>query len=115
MCSSRPACHLMPTFAPRFRSTPATDGCDPNPVVTGGLGAICSQSLKLVKCYAGSGATSGATFIHGYNGGGSGGPRLANPIVRQVELGPAGCDPQLDLSAPYFFNRAARAVKWANC
>ena len=75
---------------------------DPNPVVTGGLGAICSQSPKLVNCYAGSGATSGATFIHGYNGGGSGGPRLSNPIVRQVELGQAGCDAQLDLSAPYF-------------
>ena len=73
---------------------------DPNPVVTGSLGAICSQSPKLVNCYAGSTATSGATFIHGYNGGGGG--TLAVPIVRQVELGPAGCDPQLDLSAPYF-------------
>ena len=75
---------------------------DPNPVVTGGLGAICSQSPKLVNCYAGSGADERSDFIHGYNGGGSGGPRLSNPIVRQVELGQAGCDAQLDLSAPYF-------------
>ena len=73
---------------------------NPTPTVTGSLASICSQSPNLVNCYAGNTATSGATFIHAYNGGGGG--TLASPIVRQVELGPAGCDPQLDLSAPYF-------------
>jgi len=73
---------------------------DPTPQVTGTLASICSQSPQLVNCYAGATQTSGASFIHGYNGGGSG--SLANPIVRQVELFPAGCDPSLDLSAPHF-------------
>ena len=73
---------------------------DPNPTVSGSLGSICGQAPKLVNCYAGSTQTSGATFIHGYNGGGNG--TLASPIVRQVNLYPSGCDPQLDRSAPYF-------------
>jgi len=72
---------------------------NPTPTVTGSLASICSQSPNLVNCYAGNTATSGATFIHAYNGGGG---TLANPVIRQVELGPVGCDPQLDLSAPWF-------------
>ena len=47
---------------------------NPTPTVTGSLASICSQSPNLVNCYAGNTATSGATFIHAYNGGG-GGPR----------------------------------------
>ena len=65
----------------------------------GSLASICSQSPNLVNCYAGNTATSGATFIHAYNGGNG---TLANPEVHEVELGPVGCDSQLDLSAPYF-------------
>ena len=43
---------------------------NPTPTVTGSLASICSQSPNLVNCYAGNTATSGATFIHAYNGGG---------------------------------------------
>ena len=45
---------------------------NPTPTVTGSLASICSQSPNLVNCYAGNTATSGATFIHAYNGGGGG-------------------------------------------
>jgi hypothetical protein len=72
---------------------------NPTPTVTGSLASICSQSPNLVNCYAGNPATSGATFIHAYNGQVG---TLASPVIHQVELGALGCDAQLDLSAPYF-------------
>jgi len=79
---------------------------DPTPVMTGTLAGICGQDPGLVTCYANDGGspplatpTSGLSFIHGYNGGGSG--TLRNPIIRQVELVANGCSPA-DLSAAYF-------------
>ena len=70
------------------------------PTTTGTLAAICGQSVGLVTCYGGSTATSGLTFIHGYNGGYNG--SKPSPQPRQVELVPAGCAVPADYSAPYF-------------
>ncbi len=73
---------------------------DPTPTSTGTLAAICSQDPGFVRCYGGSSATSGLSFIHGYNGTYSG--SISSPQVRQVELFPAGCAVPADYSAPYF-------------
>ncbi|MDQ3691280.1 MAG: pilus assembly protein [Chloroflexota bacterium] len=73
---------------------------DPSPTTTGTLAAICSQDPGLVGCYGGSSATSGLTFIHGYNGTYSG--SISSPQVRQVNLFPVGCAVPADYSAPYF-------------
>ena len=72
---------------------------DPTPATGGTLASICSQDPGLVTCYGGSSATSGLSFIHGYNGGFNG--TLASPQVRQVELFATGCS-AADLSAAYF-------------
>ena len=67
---------------------------------TGGAGTlstICGQAPGLVKCYAGSGNTSGLTFIHGW----SDAPATpAQPKVRDVSVLSVTCGD--DLSAPYF-------------
>ena len=73
---------------------------NPNPTTTGTLPAICGQSPGLIRCYGGSTATSGLTFIHAYNGSYNG--SKPSPQVRQVELLPAGCAVPADYSAPYF-------------
>lgn len=74
---------------------------DPDPNRTGLLSDVCDQDPILVACYgADATQTSGLSYIHGYNGGGSGTP--ASPIIRQVELtGGGGCSPA-DLSTPHF-------------
>jgi len=70
-----------------------------DPSRSGPLLDICTQP-GLVKCYSGATATSGLSFIQGYNGGDGG--TLGTPIVRDVSLIPAvGCT-AADLSAPYF-------------
>jgi Flp pilus assembly protein TadG len=74
-----------------------------SPTVTGTLASICGQAPGLVKCYAGSSATSGVNFIHGWsdepaaNNG-------SNPKIRDVSVVPVGCS--LDASPPYFLNVA---------
>jgi hypothetical protein len=72
---------------------------DDTPTITGDLADICTQDPGLVACYAGSGQTSGATFVHAFDGGGN--PSLASPNIRDVNLTPVGCSPA-DLSAAYF-------------
>ena len=72
---------------------------DSSPSMTGTLAQICGQDPGLVKCYAGSGQTSGASFIHAYNGTFSG--TKPSPQARQVQLAATGCS-AADLSAPYF-------------
>ena len=72
---------------------------DQTPSTTGTLGQICTQDPGLVACYAGSGQTSGLSFIHAYDGGSAG--TLASPVIREVELDAAGCS-AADLSSPYF-------------
>lgn len=73
---------------------------DATPVISGTLSAICNQDPDLVACYGNpASATSGLSFIHGYNGGSVG--SLQTPIVRGVELTAVGC-PAGDDSAPYF-------------
>ena len=54
---------------------------------------VCSQTG--VRCYSGSGATSGVALIHGYETGSGPGP-----IARKVDVG--GCDGPPNLSGPYF-------------
>jgi Putative Flp pilus-assembly TadE/G-like len=73
---------------------------DATPSVSGALVDICTQDPGLVGCYAGSGQTSGVSFIHAYDGS-SAGASLATPRARQVELFPVGCS-AADLSAAYF-------------
>jgi hypothetical protein len=75
---------------------------DPNPTVTTALGTTCNPpgGSGLIKCYGGTTATSGLTFIHGYDSGTAG--SVASPQIRDVRVvSPTGCDAQ-DLSAPYF-------------
>jgi hypothetical protein len=76
---------------------------DPMDGVPNTLAGYCGQAPGLVKCYAGSGATSGASFIHGWSDA-AGAP--ANPQIRDVSLYSACAD----LSAPYFFNSGDCAV-----
>jgi hypothetical protein len=69
---------------------------DPMPSIGGSLAQICGQSPGLVKCYAGSGAQDGLTFIHGWSDV-TGSPQ--RPVARDVRLINQDCE---DLSAPYF-------------
>ena len=73
---------------------------DPTPRTTGTLNDICTDSPGLVACYGGASATSGLSFIHGYNGGYNG--SLSSAQARQVELVAIGCATPADYSAPYF-------------
>lgn len=68
----------------------------------GTLAATCGQSPGLVRCHAGSSATSGVNFIHGWSDN-PGSPK--NPHIRDVSL--FGCS---DPSAPYFLNSADCAL-----
>ena len=72
---------------------------DQTPAITGLLTDICTQDPGLVACYAGSGQTSGLSFIHAFDGGGS--PSVASPNIRDVQLAAVGCS-SADLSAAYF-------------
>jgi hypothetical protein len=72
---------------------------DPTPATGGTLASVCNQAPRLVVCHGGSTATSGLSFIHGYNGGRNG--TMESPQARQVELFDTGCSAD-DLSAPYF-------------
>jgi len=73
---------------------------DPTPQVNGTLAQNCAQDPPKVRCYGGSTATSGISFIHGYSGGLNG--ALADPQVRDVRLFPSGCTVPPDYSAAYF-------------
>jgi len=60
------------------------------------LAAICGQSPGLVRCHAGSSATSGVNFIHGWSDN-PGSPN--NPQIRDVSMYGVTCSGP---SAPYF-------------
>jgi hypothetical protein len=75
---------------------------DTSQSMSGTLAQICGQSPGLVRCHAGSSATSGVNFIHGWSDA-PGSPK--NPQIRDVSL--FGCT---DPSAPYFLNSADCAV-----
>lgn len=74
---------------------------DATPTLSGTLAGICGQDPGAVACYGNPASqTSGLSFIHGYNGGGTG--SRSSPIVREVQLYPVGCGVPADYSAPYF-------------
>ena len=66
--------------------------------LSGTLAQICGQAPGLVRCHAGSSATSGVNFIHGWSDN-PGQP--TNPRVRDVSVLNLTCS---DPSAPYFLN-----------
>jgi Putative Flp pilus-assembly TadE/G-like len=82
-----------------------TSKIDDTPMLTSGppgtLDAICGQAPKLVKCYAGSGNTSGLSFIHGWSDAPAS-PSAAQ--VRDVYLSNVDC-PSYEYSAPYFLTK----------
>lgn len=73
---------------------------NPNPNTSGTLTQVCNQNPATIRCYGGSGATSGLSFIHAFSGGTRG--TLASPHVRDVRLFASGCPTPPDYSAPYF-------------